>query len=299
MVRKENKMQAIHPSIKIEYGKYAGKPIAPKLLTLLNEVHHFNPGFTYVAKDTRGVGDTANIDEITVVQGNQIVGVIGVSNRYRRNESEDVFVARSENIKRERAITITSKHLKVVMKEIREAFKPRSMEKRIEEVTDTISTQLLRMKRNATSHVQSSVQSAATEVLMYLHKLQSGNARSTELPSELLAKLGRNWETYLDSARISESVVADYNAKRGICVRIERDGKLAVVDLATDTLTEHDTTYDLTSNYQEKITMLKLMDEAQPIEHVGARFTDWNSENGVRCDYDYFFLVSGATYTNC
>lgn len=284
---------------KMEWGKYAGKPIATKLLTLLNEVHHFNPSFTYAAKDTRGFGDAENIDEITVLLGNQIVGVIGVSNRYRRNESEDVFVARSENIKRERAITITSKHLKVVMKEIREAFKPRSMEKRVEEVTDTISTQLLRMKRNATSHVQSSVQSAATEVLMYLHKLQSGSARSTELPSELLAKLGRNWETYLDSARISESVVADYNAKRGICVRIERDGKLAVVDLATDTLTEHDTTYDLTSNYQEKITMLKLMDEAQPIEHVGARFTDWNSENGVRCDYDYFFLVSGATYTNC
>lgn len=284
---------------KMEWGKYVGKPIAPKLLTLLNEVRHFNPDFTYSAKDTRGYGDAENIDEITVLLGNQIVGVIGVSNRYRRNESEDVFFARSENIKRERAITITSKHLKVVMKEIREAFKPRSMEKRIEEVTDTISTQLIRMKRNATSHVQSSVQSAATEVLMYLHKLNTGSVGSTELPSELLAKLGRNWETYLDSARISESVVNDYNAKRGICVRIERDGKLAVVDLATDTLTEHDTTYDLTSNYQEKITMLKLMDEAQPIEHVGARFTDWNSENGVRCDYDYFFLVSGATYTNC
>ena len=284
---------------KMEWGKYVGKPIATKLLTLLNEVRHFNPDFTYMAKDTRGFGDNVNIDEIAVLLGNQVVGVIGVSNRYRRNESEDVFVARSENIKRERAITITSKHLKVVMKEIREAFKPRSNEKRIAEVTDTISTQLLRMKNNANSHVRSSVQNAASEVLMYLYKLHTGSVGSTELPSDLLAKLGRNWETYLDSARISESVVNDYNTKRGICVRIERDGKLAVVDLATDTLNEHDTTYDLTSNYQEKITMLKLMDEAQPIEHVGARFTDWNNENGVRCDYDYFFLVSGATYTNC
>jgi hypothetical protein len=289
-------MQATQP--KIEYGKYAGKPIDSRLQVLLNEVHHFNPLFTFIAKDTTGYGDEARIDELTVIQGNQVVGVIAVSHRYRRNESDSVFVARSENIKRERNISVSSKHLKVVMKEIKEAFKPRTDEKRIEEITSTILTKLIRMRRNASSHVQGAVSNAAIEVMMLLQRFAE-DPKPTELPVELVQKLGRNWETYLDGARISEAVSAAYSAKRGVCVRIEMDGKLAVVDLVTDTLTEHDSTYDLATNYQEKITMLKLMDEDQPIEHVGVRFSDWESINGVRMDSDYFFLVSGETFTNC
>jgi len=299
MVRKENKMQAIHPSIKIEYGKHAGKPIDSRLQILLNEVHHFNPLFTFIAKDTSGFGDKAQIDEITVVQGNQVVGVIAVTNRYRRNESDSVFVARSENIKRERAISISSKHLKVVMKEIKEAFKPRTNDQRMEEIQNSVHTRLSRMKRNASDHVRSSVGSAAFEVMMFLNKFHNSDTLPTALPSELISKLGRNWETYLDGARISESVAADFSGNRGVCVRIEMDGKLAVVDLASKTIDELESTYELASNYQEKITMLKLMDEDQPIEHVGFRFSDWDTVNGVRVDADYFFLVSGATYINC
>lgn len=292
-------MEATQFNGKMDFGKYAGKPIHPRLLTLLNEVHHFNPQFTYIAKDASGYGATVQVDDVTVLQGNQIVGTISVSIRYRRSDSEPVFIARSENIQRERSQSVSSKHLKIVMKQIKEAFKPRTEEKRIMEITHTIQGKLHRMSRNSISHVQSSVSNAATEVMMFLEKFGNSSAPPTALPIELTTKLGRNWQTYLDNTRIANSVNTAFSQNQGICVRIEMDGRLAVVDLVENTLVEHDTTYDLPPNYQEKITMLKLVDEEQPIEHVGVRFDDYDYINGVRQDFQYFFLVSGATYTNC
>lgn len=287
-------------AIQIEMGKYAGKKIHPRLQTLLNEVHHFNPQFTYAAKDTiSNFNGEAQVDELIVLLGNQVVGVIAISTRYRRNDSEPVFIVRSDNIERQRQSSVASKHLKVVMKEIKASFKPQDSTKRVDEIQTSVSTQLHRMVRNANGHVNSSVGAASAEVIAFLQQFDSDGPKPTALPYELTKKLGPNWATYLDSARIANSVRAAFDQARGVCVRIERDGKLAVVDLTSKELTDCDSTYDLATNYQEKITMLKLMDEHQPIEHVGVRFEDWESSNGVRQDFQYFFLVSGGTYTNC
>lgn len=286
-------------AIQIEMGKHAGKKIHPRLQTLLNEVHHFNPQFTYAAKDTMAFNGELQVDELIVLLGNQVIGVIAISTRYRRNDNEPVYIVRSDNIKRERQSSVASKHLKVVMKEVKENFKPQDADKRLSDIQSSISVQLGRMVRNANTHVNSAISQAATEVMMFLHKFETADTKPTALPEELTRKLGRDWKTLLDSARIANSVQTAFSQNRGVCVRIERDGKLAVVDLATMHLADCESTYDLATNYQEKITMLKLMDEHQPIEHVGARFEDWESFNGVRQDFQYFFLVSGNTYTNC
>lgn len=286
-------------AIQIEMGKYAGKKIHPRLQTLLNEVHHFNPQFTYAAKDTTSFGGELHVDELIVLLGNQVVGVIAISTRYRRNDNEPVFIVRSDNIERQRQSSVASKHLKVVMKEVKASFKPRADDKRADEITSSIGSLMHRMVRNANSHVSSSVGNAAVEVMMFLNKFESDESKPTAIPEELDKKLGRDWRTYLDNARIASAVHNSFSHGKGVCVRIERDGCLSVVDLVDKRLSDHESTYDLAPNYQEKITMLKLMDEAQPIEHVGVRFQDCESSNGVRQDFNYFFLVSGATYTNC
>jgi hypothetical protein len=45
--------------------------------------------------------------------------------------------------------------------------------------------------------------------------------------------------------------------------------------------------------------MLKIVEEDQPIEHIGFRFKKTIGNNGVNTDYEYFYLVGGETYISC
>jgi hypothetical protein len=80
-------------------------------------------------------------------------------------------------------------------------------------------------------------------------------------------------------------------ANYGICIRIEKDGTLTVVDMNDmNVRMETTSTYDLPANYQEKFAILKIMDYKQPIEHVGVKFEE---------SPDLYFLVGGETITTC
>jgi hypothetical protein len=115
----------------------------------------------------------------------------------------------------------------------------------------------------------------------------------------LLTSLGREWKDKLNDYRIAKAVTKAFVGNRGVCIRIETDGALATYDLTTKEFVEHKSTYDLPTNYQEKITMLKLMEEYQPIEHVGVWFEESTHDHRLRIEYKYFFLIEGETYTDC
>jgi hypothetical protein len=87
-------------------------------------------------------------------------------------------------------------------------------------------------------------------------------------------------------------VYAAYEANNGIVIKLVHDGVMVVVDLTDKTTVKQLTsTYDLPSEYQEKLAILKIMENNQPIAGVG-----------VKVEYDsapYFFLPAGAIQTTC
>jgi hypothetical protein len=280
---------------KIEFNKYAGKPVEAKLITILCEASMFNPAFTYKVTDTHGYGDKEKISSVAVYEGAQPVGKIGASMRYRRNDNEPVFEVSSEGINKRRG-TQSTKHLKIAVKVIKEMFKPAPIEKRAEELGDTVSDKINRMVRRAADHVEGSVRMAAREVVAFLAEYDELETKPAKVPTNVMAKLPREWRMYIDNHRISRAVQASFSTNTGACLRIEDDGSLSMWDMATKEFTEHKSTYELPTNYQEKITILKLMDEDQPVEHIGVKFSDFTHTNGVRRQMTYFFLVAGDTY---
>jgi hypothetical protein len=101
-----------------------------------------------------------------------------------------------------------------------------------------------------------------------------------------------------DDYRIANSLLDKFTKhKDGVAIRIEIDGTINVVDIATTSmLYEVKSTYDLPDNYQEKITIAKILEHRQPVEHIGVRFEDSSRDNP---DKVYFYLVGGDTFTDC
>ena len=296
---------------KVDCTKYSELPLREKLVTILQELSHHNADLTYVATDAGWASEASGADrkkaicQVAVYDGYQPIGEVSVQFRHHTNEM--IFAIKSDNIKggrRGNSHHKESKHLKEIMKVIKEAFKPKAIDLVVKEIVEAVDYRVTRLEGWAKDHCRSAVNRASFEVLEYLTAVHTGEDLLTQLgtkglPQNLLAQLGPKWLDHMDNYRITQSISTQWTRRYGVAVRIERDGTINVVDLATMTLSPCKSTYDLPTNYQEKITMLKIVDEDQPIEHIGFRFENEANINGVRTKYEYFYLIGGDTYVSC
>jgi hypothetical protein len=287
---------------KVDCTKYPDAPLNDKLVTILQELTHHNEDFSYVANERSYFTNTKTISGVSVFNGNQPVGKVEVTLRCRDGKDEIIFSVTSDSIsmgRRGRSNTKETKHLKEAMKVVKEAFKPKSASVLADSIANNVTGKAERIAGWAKDAVRQVVTGASGSIVTFLNAVHNGEAKTDKLPSNLLNSLGSKWQTHLDNYRIALSVSNHCDNGNGVAIRIERDGTMNVVDLKTKGLVACETTYDLPTHYQEKITMLKIVDEDQPIEHIGLRFVADEHCNGVRTTYDYFFLVAGETYTNC
>lgn len=284
---------------KVNTGKLAGKPFRPKLVDFMAEVSHAFADFTYIASSTDGYGDRECVYKVAVMSGNQTVGSLAVDRGYRRNDVTELYVVTSDAIENKRHREHNTKHLKLAMKTVKEYFKVKPVNERAVEMQGHLEYKLRRMTTHAEDAVTSPVRNSISEVVAFLASYNELDPKPAGLPNTLEAKLSKHWRDKLNDYRIASSVYTAFKTNQGVCVRIEVDGALATFDLASKEFVEHKSTYDLPTNYQEKISMLKLMDESQPVEHVGVWFEDSSHEHRVRIEHKYFFLVAGKTYTDC
>ncbi len=302
-----NDIQTTLPTIlqgKVDFNKYSATipdgAVFADLARLAADAAHFNPDFRFVASDYDLVqGARRVVSRFDVFERNQPVGKIGRESRYHRGEYGTAYCVVSNNIKGRRSNSIASKHMKIAMKAIKNSFKSAPLDERGEDIRKAVEHKLERTARTATSHVTSSMANAAVDVLTFFKDYDSLPEKPSTLPHNVTRKLSTEWRSRLDDMRIATSVYDKFSTKQGACVLIERDGTLSMYDLATEMLTEHQSTYDLPTYYQEKITILKVMGDSQPVEHIGIKFEDSDHTHGVRRELEYFFLVAGETHTTC
>ena len=68
---------------------------------------------------------------------------------------------------------------------------------------------------------------------------------------------------------------------------------MAVADLANNTYRTIESSYDLPEVYQAKFSILKIVDERQPVAHVGVKLHNRSDDNV------WYFLMSGDILTTC
>ena len=285
-------------TINIDYKKYDKCDLLPKLEMFLNDLTIRKPNVKFAVAGTRVHNNVRNVRSVDVYDGYEHVGAICIDISYDKPESGDLYEVTSPKIVKSRGNkdTRATKHYKKALKLATELFEKSPADVLAKQIHERVEESMASMVRSAEQQFEHSFYNPLADIGMYLHKVKQDGPQP--FPTELESKFGREWMDKGDNYRIAKSLMTKFDKhKDGVAIRIEMDGTINVVDIATvSMLYEAKSTYDLPDNYQEKITIAKILEHRQPVEHIGVRFDDASQDHPERA---YFYLVGGDTFTDC
>lgn len=285
-------------TINIDYKKHDKCDLLPKLEMFLNDLAIRKPNVKFVVSGTRSEKGERKVRSVDVYDGYEKVGAICVDQDYNKAESGDIYEVSSPKIVKSRgnADTRSTKHYKKALKLANDLFEKSPADVLAKQIHLRVEESMASMVRSAEQQFEHSFYNPLADIGMYLHKVKHDGPQP--FPTELEPKFGKEWMDKGDNYRIAKSLEHKFDKlKDGVAIRIEMDGTINVVDIATvSMLYEAKSTYDLPDNYQEKITIAKILEHRQPVEHIGVRFDDASQDHPERA---YFYLVGGDTFTDC
>jgi hypothetical protein len=264
----------------------------------LNDLAIRKPNVKFVVSGTRVLNNIRNVRSVDVYDGYEKVGAICIDINYDKAESGDLYEVTSPKIVKSRGNTDTrsTKHYKKALKLANDLFDKSPADVLAKQIHMRVEESMISMARSAENQFEHSFYNPLAQIGMYLHKVKHEGPQP--FPTDIEPKFGKDWMEKGDDYRIAKSLLDKFEKhKDGVAIRIEMDGTINVVDIATvSMLYEAKSTYDLPNNYQEKITIAKILEHRQPVEHIGVRFDDASSDHPERA---YFYLVGGETFTDC
>ena len=286
-------------ALNLDFKKYDKCELLPKLEIFLNDLTIRKPNVKFVVSGTRSDNGLRKVRSVEVYDGYEKVGAIAVEQDYgRRNAGEDIYEVSSPKIVKSRgsADTRATKHYKKALKLANDLFEKSPADVLAKQIHGRVEEMINSMMRSAENQFEHTFYNPLAEIGMYIYKVKQDGPQP--FPTEIESKFSKEWMDRADNYRIAKSIAHKFNdLKDGVAIRIEIDGTINVVDIATTSmLYEVKSTYDLPPNYQEKITIAKILEHRQPVEHIGVRFDDSVRDNP---DIAYFYLVGGDTFTNC
>jgi hypothetical protein len=279
--------------MKIDYGNHTASSvgshvtIAPTLETLMRELHHRMPRISYVVRNVSQL----EVYGVTVYHDYELVGVINIEHHHVEGVKFDSYNIKSERIHTKRKAKGSgsknikqTKHFKNAVKICMDSFKRTESNVIASKIVTEVGGDIQSMVNTAGAQGRGFLTGQYEAILSYL-------TGATPMSPELTEAIKVDGQARYDNLRIAKAVQHSFMANYGICIRIEKDGTLTVVDMNDmNVRMETTSTYDLPTNYQEKFAILKIMDYKQPIEHVGVKFEE---------SPDLYFLVGGETITTC
>ena len=279
--------------MKIDYGNHTASSvgshvtIAPTLETLMRELHHRMPRISYVVHNVSQL----EVYGVAVYHDYERVGVIQIEHHAVEGVKFDSYTIKSDRIQTKRKAKGSgsknikqTKHFKNAVKIAMDSFKRTASDVIACKIVTEVGGDIQSMVNTAGAQGRGFLTGQYEAILSYL-------TGATPMSPELTEAIKVDGQARYDNLRIAKAVQHSFMANYGICIRIEKDGTLTVVDMNDmNVRMETTSTYDLPTNYQEKFAILKIMDYKQPIEHVGVKFEE---------SPDLYFLVGGETITTC
>jgi hypothetical protein len=287
-------------ALNLDFKKYDKCELLPKLEMFLNDLSIRKPNVKFVVTSTRTDNGERRVRAVDVYDGYEKVGAICIEYNYSRTgkSTDDIYEVSSPKIVKSRGSqdTRATKHYKKALKLATDLFEKSPADVLAKQIHGRVEEFIHSMARSAENQFEHSFYNPLSAIGMYIYKVKQEGPQP--FPTEIEAKFGKDWIQRADNYRIAQAVEHKFaNLKDGVAIRIEIDGTINVVDVATKSmLYEVKSTYDLPPNYQEKITIAKILEHRQPVEHIGVRFDDGLHDHPERA---YFYLVGGDTFTDC
>lgn len=277
----------------------ANYPVVKELDEAVNAIFLKMPELTFEASKTRPYGpdQTDHVYLVKVYAGNQRLGTLAWDRKYVPSQGSYIstYAIKSPRIHKSRGTDRTTKYtkeLKSVINIAKQAFVPDSKNSMARYMIDALSSQFRSVMYVGSRDYRNYAERHGREAFNYLVDLIQGV--SPTMPPAIMAEVrSEKFKIAHDNCRIIESLEHQLHTVRsGVVIKIERDDTISVANVHSGEMEmEVKSTYDLPKSYQEKFTMLKIMDKSTPIEHVGIKVeSEINSEPCL-----LYYLVGGET----
>lgn len=241
----------------------------------------------------RGLEEVSFIVEFDVYDGEQFLGKFGYVRQYSRSKGyEDVYRIHSYKIKKSRGDrnAKTTRDAKTAIKIAKEVFKPLPASERARQIFNEFRQVYEGILWSAGGRWRELQSAYREETFDYVLSVVDGSPQPIN-PKLLQELQSEKFHQMRDTYRIAQAVSCPMKEGLGAIVYQDRNETLTVIDLETFSLTKLSSTYELPTNYQEKYTILKVMEFNQPIDGMGVKLKIEVDDEKFECCY----LVPGST----
>jgi len=274
--------------------KFKNNEVCPELEMLVQQLFSVMPNLEFYATNAinkGSIGDARKINSFDVFSGDQKLGVVSWSESYSRSKGY-YFSYRiySRKIRKEwgDAHLKMTGSLKSALKIAGEVFVKDAPNVLVEKFYDAVKSEMDGLIYHASNDIEHRCRPFFQTAFAYTVSVIQGSP--VPIDAKLLQEVtSPRFEEAQNTRRIAKLVGADLSSRKGVIVYVDREDKLTVVDLQTYTISKLESTYDLPKNYQEKFTILKVMEDNQPIEGTGIKMKVAVEDTRLHL----FYLVSG------
>ncbi len=274
--------------------KFKGNEVCPELEMLVQQLFAVMPNLEFYATNAANlgsIGDARKINVFDVFSGDQKLGVVSWYESYSRSKGH-YFSYRiySRKIRKERgdAHLKMPGSLKSALKTAGEVFVKDAPNVLAEKFYEAMRSEMSGLIYHASNDIEHRCRPFFQTAFAYTVSVIQGSP--VPIDAKLLQEVtSPRFEEAQNTCRIAKSVGNALSSREGVIVYVDREEKLTVVDLQTYTISKLESTYDLPKNYQEKFTILKVMEDNQPIEGTGIKMKVSVDDMKLHL----FYLVSG------
>lgn len=274
--------------------KFKNNEVCPELEMLVQQLFSVMPNLEFYATNAinkGSIGDARKINAFDVFSGDQKLGSVSWSEGYSRSKGYHFsYRIYSRKIRKERGDVYmkTTGNLKSALKIAGEVFVKDAPNVLVEKFYDAVKSEMDGLIYHASNDIEHRCRPFFQTAFAYTVSVIQGSP--VPIDAKLLQEVtSPRFEEAQNTRRIAKSVGADLSSRKGVIVYVDREDKLTVVDLQTYTISKLESTYDLPKNYQEKFTILKVMEDNQPIEGTGIKMKVAVEDTRLHL----FYLVSG------
>lgn len=282
--------------MKIKYPKNC-VGLSPRLKEVLDTVYAKRPLLEYevTSKDPRN--DLANA--VTVWQDGQELGTID-SQRTRyspsNNDHSTWFAVTCDNIEKERGDRNTKfcKNAKAAARAAIELFTKKPLAELGKSLILDVRSAIESLAQRTTYDFRNSFNMSATMVANYFTDLYLD--KNPPFPKESKDQIeSKNILRKKENMEIADNVLTHMKNHNGYCIRMMQDETLLCTHIGNPaTTSKHQSTYELDQYTQEKLVMLKVLDDNQFAADIGVKY----KRDDGNIPYTVYFVVAGETVTH-
>ena len=274
--------------------KFKSNEVCPELEMLVQQLFAVMPNLEFYATNAANlgsIGDARKINVFDVFSGDQKLGVVSWYESYSRSKGH-YFSYRiySRKIRKERGdahLKMTGS-LKSALKIAGEVFVKDAPNVLVEKFYEAMRSEMSGLIYHASNDIEHRCRPFFQTAFAYTVSVIQGSP--VPIDAKLLQEVtSPRFEEAQNTCRIAKLVGNALSSREGVIVYVDREEKLTVVDLQAHTISKLESTYDLPKNYQEKFTILKVMEDNQPIEGTGIKLKVSVDDMKLHL----FYLISG------